>query len=118
MLCYLQCKDVSPELRLLLGEYLLRVGVVFGVTQPALTAHLQDASGGVPCGALQQLLQLPPHFYSEQLRTVSQVAQHLSLKEEAPLVVLDSIPGAEVVVAAASPTPTVTSFVLKNYSEL
>jgi hypothetical protein len=110
MLCYLQCKDVSPELRLLLSEYLLRVGVVFGATHPALASHLRDSDAS---GSLQQLLHLPPHFYSEKLRTVSEVAQHLALKEEAPPA--DADPDA---VPAPAALATVTSFVLKNYSEL
>lgn len=111
MLCYLQCKDVSPELRLLLSEYLLRVGVVFGATHSALASHLRDseatAGGG---GPLQQLLQMPAYFYSEKLRTVAEVATHLSLKEEA---VVAAAPG-----AASTAPATVTSFVLRNYSEL
>jgi len=93
MLCYMQCKEINPELRLLLSEYLLRVGAAFQVTHPALVTHLKDSN------SLQQLLQVPTSFYSEKLRTVEQVAELLHLPKD-------------------STALTVTAIVLKKYSEL
>ncbi|XP_065352555.1 brefeldin A-inhibited guanine nucleotide-exchange protein 1 [Cloeon dipterum] len=61
MVCYIQCKELSAELRLLLSEYFLRLGSVFRVTHTGFSSYLKDTN------SLNQLLQAPTTLYSENL---------------------------------------------------